>query len=1058
MKIHALFLGLLAAGLSLNAQTTQPYFASYPTLTPDGSTVIFSYEGDLWKVSTGNPAASRLTAMQGEETSPRVSPDGKWLAFASNQFGNNDIYVMPLAGGNVKQLTFHDANDVPDSWSWDSKTIYLTSGRYNGYAGYQVPAEGGTPRRLFGNYFNTVHHVFPHPSSGELFFNDTWESNQFAQRKRYKGEYNPDIQSYNIKTGVFKKYTDYIGKDFWATLDKKGNIYFVSDEFNEEYNLYTFVNDKKTRLTNFETSIRRPYVSADGSKVVFEKDYQLYIYDVAAKKTDKLDVDIFRNAVLGKEQDFDVRGQVENFDISPDGKKMAFVARGEIFVSDIDGKFVQKLNKSPERALEVKWLSDNRTLLFNQTDGGYQNLFTIAANGSGGLKQLTKDARNNRDIGLNKSRTMAVYLSGRDEVRTLDLKSFQSKAIVKDELWGFQNSAPSFSPDEQYVLYTAIRNFEQDIFVFNLKTGQAINLTNTGVTEASPYWSPDGKHIYMSSSRTKPSYPYGLQDAHIYRMPLDKYEEPFKLDKFNELFKADEKKSDDKKDEKPVTATRAEPAKNPAEKKTETAPVTINADGVMQRLEVVGPVFGAQFGPSVFQKGEKTTVYYASTHSEGRPAIYRTTLETFELPKTEKVSDGFSFDIRENNGKFYMLLDGAINKYNPDLNKLDKMDITYKFRRNLAGEFNQMFYETWANLEENFYDDQMHGVNWPKIRDRYQAFIPYVNNRADLRILLNDMLGELNSSHMGFNSSGSEETARLNYRTLETGIIFDNDDPYRVSYIAKTSNADKTGTDIQKGDVLVKVNGEPVDKHTDRNAYFTKPSLDREIVLTFDRGGKQQDVKLHPESSGQLKTNLYDEWIRTNQERVDSRSDKKIAYVHMKNMSGGELETFLVEMVSEADKRDALILDIRYNTGGNVHDAVLNFLAQKPYLQWKYRGGKLTPQANFGPAAKPIVLLVNEQSLSDAEMTATGFKALKLGKIIGTETYRWIIFTSAKGLVDGSSYRLPSWGCFTLDGKDIEKEGVKPDIYVKNTFMDRKDGKDPQLDRAIDEIMKDLKH
>ena len=299
-KIYLLLFSIFILTNIAGAQEHKVYFTSYPTLTPDGKTVIFSYEGDLWKADINNPAAVRLTAMQGEETNPRVSPDGKWLAFSSNQFGNNDVYVMSLNGGDIKQLTFHDANDVVDSWGWDSKTIYFTSSRYNQFSEYKVDKNGGTPVRLFGNYFNTIHGVFEHPKTGELFFSNTWESYLFAQRKRYKGAYNPDIQSYNPKTKTYKQYTNWAGKDFWASLDQKGDIYFVSDEANDEYNLYTFINGKKTALTRFTTSVKRPFVSANGEKVVFEKDYQLYLYNVASKQSQKINVTISRNDILPK--------------------------------------------------------------------------------------------------------------------------------------------------------------------------------------------------------------------------------------------------------------------------------------------------------------------------------------------------------------------------------------------------------------------------------------------------------------------------------------------------------------------------------------------------------------------------------------------------------------------------------------------------------------------------------------------------------------------------------------------------------------------------------------
>ena len=228
------------------------------------------------------------------------------------------------------------------------------------------------------------------------------------------------------------------------------------------------------------------------------------------------------------------------------------------------------------------------------------------------------------------------------------------------------------------------------------------------------------------------------------------------------------------------------------------------------------------------------------------------------------------------------------------------------------------------------------------------------------------------------------------------------------------------------------------------------------MTLTFSRNKSEFQVNIHPASNNSVRDLIYDEWQDSNQQYVNSKSNNRIAYVHMKNMSDEELQKFKEDLVSEEAYKDGLVLDLRYNRGGNVHDEVLKFLSQKTYLNWKYREGKLTGQANFNYGNKPIVLLINEQSLSDAEMTAAGFKELKLGTIVGTETYRWIIFTSGKSLVDGSYYRLPSWGCYTLDGKNLEAEGVAPDVYVEENFKDRLDGEQPQLDKAIEIILNTL--
>ena len=1031
MKSLTLFI-LLFSGI-IFAQNNL-YFLSNPSPSPDGKNIVFTYQEDLWIVNADGGKAYRLTGMQGIETNAVYSPDGKWIAFNGSQDGNANIYIIPVNGGKIKQLTYYDSNDQVSSWSWDSKYIYFTSNRYNMMSTYKVSIDGGTPKRLFENYFNWPHNFAVNPATGDYLFNESWESSIFTNRKRYKGAFNPDIKSYNPKTGEFKKLTSWEGKDMWPTADENGKVYFVSDEANNEYNLYTFENGQKTQLTNFDTSIKRPHVSANGKEVVFEKDYQLYLYNTSSKQTQKINVDLPENNTLTTEQDFNVKGKITNFDISPDHKKLAFTSRGLLFVSDMEGKFIRQLNTNPQgRVEEVAW-SDSANIVYNMVVDGWLNIYTIKADGTGKEKQITSDERNNRDFDMNNDKSKMLYLSGRDQLRILDVKSMKSETILTDEFWAIENSQPHFSPDNKWIVYTGYRNFEQDVFVINLDTKKTYDITNTGLSEAEPVWSPDGKYIYFEADRKTPAYPYGFQNAHIYRIALEKFDNEFKSDRFEKLFEKE------KKDSSKII-------------------VKIDFKDLADRWEAMASAHGNQLNPYVIKDKDDTKVLYTS-NQEGKYNLWVITLKPFEESEKKKIegAEGVGYQIAKADSKYYILVDGSINELDLSQNKVKKVDISFTFNKNLMSEFSQMYYEVWANLDENYYDPDFHGVNWKAMEKTYAKFLPYITSRADLRILLNDLEGELNSSHQGFYSNGDEEKTFYTTKSLATGIIFDNDDPYKIKHIVKDSPADKLDKDVMTGDELIAVNGVQVNSSMDREYYFTNPTMEDEINLTFKRGDKTFEAKYHPESSGSLNGQLYDEWIDSNKKYVNQKSNDKIAYVYMKNMTGGALDKFIIDMTSdETYKKDGLILDIRYNTGGNVHDEVLRFLSQRPYLQWKYRNGKFTLQPNFTPSAHPIVLLVNEQTLSDGEMTSAGFKALKLGKIIGTETYRWIIFTSGNSLVDGSFYRLPSWGCFTLDGKDLEHTGVSPDIYVDTNFKDRVDGKDPQLDKAIEVIKAEWK-
>ena len=1038
MRFYLLILCILASTIPGYTQPNEAVFVQHPCLTPDGKHIVFSHDSDLWMVEAGGGTARRLTALEGTESHPYISPDGRWLAFSSNQYGNADVYVMALQGGPIQRLTWHQADDHVSSWSWNNTDIYFTTSRENRVSTYQVTRTGGTPQRVFAHYFNNDHHLMPHPDGKRFFFNESWESYNFANRKRYRGAFNPDIKSYAPGTDTYTTYTDWEGKDFKATIDRAGTIYFLSDEFNGEYNLYQLAETGKKRLTRFKTAAFWPNVSADGSRIVFRRDYQLWTYDTNSRKASAVAVRLPVNSTLEQSQNFKVAGNITDFDVAPDGKKLAFVARGELFVSDTEGKFVQQIPTADrERVREVYWMADSKRLIFSQTVQGYTNWFVTNADGSGTSRQLTQDEQNNRLLAFNSDHSQGVYLSGREEVRLLDMESLESSLLAREELWGFYNDRPHFAPDDQHVVFCAYRDFERDLMLLDTEDKTVTNLTETGVTEASPCFSPDGKYIYYATNPVTPSYPSGLDDPDLYRMALQVTDAPYRSDKFAELFAEAEEKDT-----------------------TQTKPVlSIERDGLMDRTERIGPRFGSQGSPYVWQKDETTIVVFASNHDEGQTRLWKTTLEPFADPKTEAI-DGArtgNTDIRSAEGKHYLLVRGDIHSLDLSGGKVKKIEIDHLFQRNLNDEFRQMYYETWANLEENFYNETFHGIDWAAMRNRYAQFLPYMNERDDLRRLLNDLLGELNTSHFGFYSSGDEEDIYHGARSLGTGLVFASDNPYQVVRLIAKTPASRASVAIQSGDVLVAVDGEPVEEDRNREYYFSRPSVSEELALTFRRGEETYVTKLHPTPYGSIRNARYTEWQEANQAYVDEQSGRRIAYVHMRNMGGGELDAFLRDMVSKERKREGLILDLRWNTGGNVHDKVLEFLSRRSYLQWQYREGQRTSQPNFTPADKPIVLLINEQSLSDAEMTSAGFKQLGLGTIIGTETYRWIIFTSSGSLVDGSRYRLPAWGCYTLDGDNLEKTGVSPDVVVPETFEDRLQGQQPQLDRAISEILRQLK-
>jgi tricorn protease len=998
-------------------------FAVKPSLSPDAKTIYFSFNGDIFKVGADGGNALSVVATKGFDSNPRVSPDGKWLAFSSDLDGNNNVYIVALAGGEITQLTYNDASDIPVSWSSDSKTIFIESGRLNQVSTYTLNREGGTPVRLFENYFNTVSNLVQNPVNGNYIFNESMEGFSFATRKGYRGEHNSDLLEWNPNKKEYAELTTFDGKDLWPMVDVKGNIYYASEEANGFTNLVKYSKEKSEYLTKFDVSIQYPTIAYNGDAIVFIKDYQLNIYDLKTKKSYTPQIELVDSRV---NNEISVKIETPLYaSLSPDGKKLAFSFRGALFVSDAKGNFVTQIQTpKSERVTEVVW-ADNSTVYYIRTNLGWTNLYKQTIGQQSAEKEVFAPKENVKRLTLSSKRGMLAFVSGSSSLMSLNVSDDKVSELTKQEFWSFQNYSVSFSGDDKYLLFSATNLFDRDIFLYSFEAKKVINITNSATMEDDACFSADGKYIYFTANRTTPSFPRGARQ-NLFRASLYKSDTPFRAGEFNKLFSSEKVKKD--------------------------SVMKFDFTDFQRRFEPIQRQ-GDQNSPFIYVSGDKTFLLYNSNH-EGERGLYVQEIKDWDVKPAQRVKGVRSAGSYICNGKSLMVLDQS-GLYTVDVQSAsaNKIEINYSFSKSIKDEFGQMLYEVWGLLEQNFYDVKFHGADWNKVKEKYASYLPYVKNRSELRMLVTDMLGELNSSHLGFSSSGREEDSPFRKITNNAGLLFENGNPYIIKGIIRNSKADNAENSVLPGDKLIKVDGVKVNDNVERDFYFTGPDRREEILLTFERAGKEFDVRLHTNTTAEIKDLLYLAWEDDCKALTEKLGKGKFAYIHMRDMGDAALENFFIEMNTCAVHKEGLILDLRYNNGGNVHQAVIDFLRQKQHFKWSYRDKEKVTHPNFTPANRPIIVLINERSLSDAEVTSNGIKELEIAKIVGTESYRWIIFTSGAGLVDGSFCRLPAWGCYSLDGKDLEKSGVKPDIYVKNTFKDRVESKDPQLERAIKELL-----
>jgi len=1036
MRLQAtvwVWLVLVAGGMSA-AQTTEPArFLRFPAFSPDGKRVAFSYLGDIWVAPVEGGMATRLTVHPAHDIRPRFSPDGKWLAFNSNREGNYDIYLMPAAGGRPKRLTYHSADDMLGDWSPDGRWIVFSSNRDHRFTQiYLLEVETGYVRRLTNDETNLHSPTFS-PDGRYIVFcrgGTSW------WRKGYRGSANSEIwrlpltlDGDRITVGSPERLTHYEGNDWSPMVSPDGStLYFVSDRkgvFNIWRMPFLPLGDEKAQpVTQHTDRVLNPNLSRDGRFIVYEYNFALWLVPTGGGEPKLLTIYAPSDEPQNRLQWLTLTGQATEFALSPNGKQIAFVVRGEIFVVSAEkGGEARRITDHPYRDFDLHWSPDGRKLAFISERDNNREVYIVDVR-TRELKRLTNTpdaAESNPQWSPTGNHIAFVRGPFGRRLCWVDVNTGEEKVVAE----GPFITEFSWSPDGRWICFNKRdpANNVTDLYIVPWSGGEPINVTRMPYWNGSIVWTKDGKHIVFRSRRTD-------DNTDIYVLPLERPKE--KLDEEEE---AEKKPLEQKGDEKKLPEVR------------------IDFTDIHKRLR---RLTATAFDEEAFAVSpDSQTVLFVATPVD-QPEIWSVPLEGGSLTRLASGVSASQLQFSPDGSRLYFLSTGGSIRYlTRPTHALGSVNFSARLTVDRVVELQHMFDEGWRLLKEQFYDERMHGVDWDAMRDKYRPLIEHIANKEDFYSLVSMMLGELNASHLGIGGPtvSGPETAYL-------GVWFDPDHRgpgVKIASVLRNSPADREESRLRRGEYILAIDG--VEVANNEQLWETLADKAGRIVelLVNDKLTKEgaRTVKIKPIARSQWLDLLYEDWVETRKRLVEEWSGGRIGYIHIRAMSQSELRKFEREFYSEViGKKEALIIDVRFNGGGRIHDELLTILNRRLYALEQYRGAPPFTQP-FQVWQKPTIVLINEFSASDAEIFPKAFRDLGLGKLVGVPTYGGVIGTSNVTLIDGNTFfRVPVTGWRTLEGVNLENYGVKPDIVVEHTPDDNANGIDRQLETAVKELLK----
>lgn len=1040
---------------TLAAAESKPYFSD-PCPAPDGSEIAFASGGDIWTVPSKGGEARLLVSHPATESRPMYSPDGKQLAFVSTRTGNGDIYILTLATGELKRLTYGDGLDQLDGWSRDGRWIYFSSST-DDISGmndvFRIGAAGGTPMPVAADRYASEYFGAPSPDGKTLAITARGIAGAQWWRKGHSHLDESEIWLVHAGSDV-PRYEQFSeggnAKEEWPMWSPDGRrLYFMSDRGGAQNIWSRTLAGESKQVTHFTNGrVVWPAISHDGRIIAFERDFGIWKLDTETGKAAPVSIERVGAPAGAGTRHLSLTSEFQDLALSPDGKKVAFVAHGEVFAaSSKDGGDAQRISRTPANETEVEWSPDSRQLLYISDRGGPWHIFEYDF-ASGEEKQLTSGGS---DINARYSpdgKQIAFERDGK-ELRALDLATKQEKTLAT----GYLDREPgrrgddvlAWSPDGKWIAYFAdasrsFRNINVVPADGSAAARQISFLANGfagGVT-----WSPDGTFLlFATGQRTEP--------GQVARLDLIPRTPRFHEDQFRDLFKQPVK-------EPTGQEPTGEPGASRTPKTTPPKPVKIVFEGIRERLNLL-PIGLDSSTPIEISRDGKMLVLTAT--AAGQRNLYTYSLDDLakepavarQLTSTPgpKGSPHFSPDGKE----IYYLDRGRVEHIALETRQSKPVAVTAEMDVDFSHEKMEVFQQAWSMINSTFFDPKFNGVNWDNVRSEYQPYIAGSQTSDEERRLISLMLGELNASHSGISAPLSNSrftTGRLGLRFDR--VEYESNGRLKVVEVLPLGPADLAG--IKPGDVITAIDGTLVDAHTNLDALLDHKVGRRTVLKLADR-----EAIVRPVNTTTEKGLLYRAWVEQKRAYVEKISGGKLGYVHMQDMSSNALERLALDLDTSNQSKEGVVIDVRNNNGGFVNVYAIDVLARRGYLRMTPRDEMEAPaRSMLGQRSleAPTILVTNQHSLSDAEDFTEGYRALKLGKVVGEPTAGWIIYTGGTQLIDGSLLRLPTIRVTDASGHDMEMHPRPVDIEVVRPVGESYTGRDSQLDAAVKALLAEI--